>query len=205
MERLASWAQNFAMSIGGPGLFFIAFLDSSFLSLPEINDILVIWMVTQRKELMLYYATMATLGSLTGCLMLYYIGRKGGEHLLRRRFSVSQLDRAFSLFHRFGMLAILVPALLPPPAPFKVFVLMAGVAGMSKPHFVLAIAIGRGLRYLTEGVLAVQFGDQAIEFVRRNGQTVSLTLAGVALAGGVAYVVWRRRRRKAAQTVADGG
>ena len=198
MERFASWAQNFAMSIGGPGLFFIAFLDSSFLSLPEINDILVIWMVTQRKELMLYYAAMATLGSLTGCLTLYYVGRKGGERLLRGRFSESQLDRAFSLFHRYGMLAILVPALLPPPAPFKVFVLMAGVAGMSKLNFILAIAIGRGIRYLTEGVLAVQFGDQAIEFVRHNGQVVSLTLAGVALACGAAYVVWRRRQRKAA-------
>lgn len=205
MERFASWAQTFAMSIGGPGLFFIAFLDSSFLSLPEINDILVIWMVTQRKELMLYYATMATLGSLTGCLTLYYLGRKGGERLLRRRFSERRLDRAFSLFHRYGMLAILVPALLPPPAPFKVFVLMAGVAGMSKPNFILAITIGRGIRYVTEGVLAVQFGDQAIEFVRGNGQTVSLALAGVALACGAAYLVWRRRRRTASHAVADGG
>ena len=94
MSRIVSWVQAFALSVGGPGLFVIAFLDSSFLSLPEINDILVIVMVIENKELMPYYATMATLGSVTGCLLLYVIGRRGGEALVRRRFAGPRLERA---------------------------------------------------------------------------------------------------------------
>jgi membrane protein YqaA with SNARE-associated domain len=195
MERFVVWLQGFAMSIGGPGLFVIAFLDSSFLSLPEINDILVIWMVTQQKSLMLYYAAMATAGSVAGCLALYAVGHKGGEALLRRRFSAEQLERAFAKFHRWGMLALLVPALLPPPAPFKVFVLMGGVARMPLGKFTAAIAIGRGARYLAEGMLAVRYGDQAIDFVRENGTNVALAASLLVLAAGVGYVLWSRRRR----------
>ena len=198
MEGFVEWVQGFAMSLGGPGLFFVAFLDSSFLSLPEINDILVIWMVTQRKDLMLYYVAMATLGSMTGCLTLYAVGRKGGEALLRRRFSAAGLDRAFARFNRYGIFALLVPALLPPPAPFKIFVLMGGVARMSLTSFVLAIGIGRGARYLIEGVLAVRYGDQAIEFVREHGKPMSLILVAIVLVAGGAYVFWQRRRRLAA-------
>ena len=97
MSRIVSWVQAFALSVGGPGLFFIAFLDSSFLSLPEINDILVIVMVIENKELMPYYATMATLGSVTGCLLLYVIGRRGGEAMIRRRFGGPKLERAMEL------------------------------------------------------------------------------------------------------------
>ena len=198
MEGFVEWVQGVAMSLGGPGLFFVAFLDSSFLSLPEINDILVIWMVTQRKDLMLYYVAMATFGSMTGCLTLYVVGRKGGEALLRRRFSTAGLERAFARFNRYGMLALVVPALLPPPAPFKIFVLMGGVARMSLTKFVLAIGIGRGARYLIEGVLAVRYGDQAIEFLRQHGKPVSLILALIVLVAGGAYVFWQRRSRSAA-------
>ena len=198
MEGFAEWVQGFAMSLGGPGLFFVAFLDSSFLSLPEINDVLVIWMVTQRKDLMLYYVAMATFGSMTGCLTLYVVGRKGGEALLRRRFSKAGLDRAFARFNRYGIFALLVPALLPPPAPFKIFVLMGGVARMSLTSFVLAIGIGRGARYLIEGVLAVRYGDQAIEFVRQHGKPLSLILLLIVLLAGGAYVFWQRRGRSAA-------
>ena len=71
MSGLLAWARTFVLSFGGPGLFFVAFLDSSFLSLPEINDILIVWMVTQHKERFVYYVTMATLGSIAGCLVLF--------------------------------------------------------------------------------------------------------------------------------------
>ncbi len=198
MEGFVEGVEAFAISLGGPGLFFVAFLDSSFLSLPEINDILVIWMVTQRKDLMLYYVAMATFGSMTGCLTLYAVGRKGGEALLRRRFSKAGLDRAFARFNRYGMFALLVPALLPPPAPFKVFVLTGGVARMSLTSFVLAIGIGRGARYLIEGALAVRYGDQAIEFVRQHGRPMSLILVLTVLVAGGAYVYWHRRSCSAA-------
>ena len=193
MSRIVSWVEAFASSLGGPGLFLVAFLDSSFLSLPEVNDVLVVLMVTRNEALMPYYAAMATLGSITGCLVLYVLGRKGGEAILRRRFTGSRLEMAMGLFQRFGVLAIIVPALLPPPAPFKIFVLLSGVARVPWPKFCGAVAVGRGVRYFGEGLLAVRYGDQAIEFLSANGSLVSLVIAVLVLVGGGAYMLVRWR------------
>ena len=194
MARIADWAEALALSLGGPGLFFVAFLDSSFLSLPEINDLLVILLVIRHKERMAYYALMATLGSIAGCFVLYYLGRKGGDVLLKR-FQGRRLERAVRLFGRYGMLAVAVPAILPPPAPFKIFVLLAGVAKASPRQFAVAIGAGRGVRYFGEAYLARRYGDQAIEFLRDNSQTVALAVAALVLGSGLAYVIWRHRRR----------
>lgn len=182
------------MQIGGPGLFFIAFLDSSFLSLPEINDLLVVWLVTRHKERMIYYALMATLGSIAGCTVLYWVGRKGGEAMFRRRFHPRRVERALATFNTYGVLALLIPAILPPPAPFKVFVIVAGVARVSPLRFSLAIGLGRGFRYFAEGMLAVRYGDDALEFIRDNGRDVAVATAAAVLALAVGYAVWRRRR-----------
>ena len=195
MSRLVSWMEALAASFGGGGLFVVAFLDSSFLSLPEINDVLVVLMVTRNKALMPYYAAMATLGSITGCLVLYTVGRKGGEAILRKRFTGPRVEKALALFQRFGVLAIIVPALLPPPAPFKVFVLLSGVARVPIVTFSGAVAVGRGVRYFGEGALAVRYGDQTVEFLRANGSLVSMVLAMCVLAGGSVYIVLSQRRR----------
>ena len=192
MSRIVSWLEAFTSSLGGPGLFLVAFLDSSFLSLPEINDVLVVLMVTRNEELMPYYAAMATLGSITGCLVLYGLGRKGGEAILQKRFSGPGVEKAMGLFRRFGVLAIIVPALLPPPAPFKVFVLLSGVTRVPWPRFCGAVAVGRGVRYFGEGLLAVRYGDEAVELLRANGPLVSLVLAVVVLLGVGTYILMRR-------------
>ena len=128
MKSFINWIHGFALAIGGPGLFAIAFLDSSFVSLPQINDILVVLMVTENKAWMLYYAAMATLGSIAGCYVIYYLAEKGGEAFLRKRLRPGHVERALALYKRHGLLALMIPALLPPPAPFKLFVLLAGVA-----------------------------------------------------------------------------
>jgi membrane protein YqaA with SNARE-associated domain len=198
MAGFVAWIREFAVSLGGPGLFIIAFLDSSFLSFPEVNDLLIIWLTTQHEERMPYYALMTTLGSISGCLALYSVARKGGEALLRKRFSPHYLERAMATFRRFGLLAILVPSILPPPTPFKVFVLAAGVARVPIPQFVLAIAIGRGFRYFGEGLLAVYYGDEAAEFLARNARTVALVVGLAALVVGVAWILWRRRAERPA-------
>lgn len=199
MKSFVAWIQAFAATIGGPGLFIIAFLDSSFLSLPQVNDLLVIAMVLQHPERMPYYAAMATLGSLAGCLVVYVLARKGGEALARRRVSGERMARITRLFQRYGILALLVPALLPPPAPFKLFVLLAGVAGVRPWPFTLAVLLGRGLRYVVIGLLTVWYGRQAIEYVQTHGREVGLYAAGAVLLGAVAWVLWRqwRGRREA--------
>ena len=195
MARIIAWVQSFALTIGGPGLFFIAFLDSSFLSLPEINDLLVVLLVIQHKERMLYYALMATLGSLAGCLVLYFIGRKGGAALARRRFGGRRMERALTLYQRYGALAIAIPAILPPPSPFKVFVLLAGIAGVPVLHFASVIALARGFRYTAEAWLAVRYGDQAIALIEEHGRRLSIALAVVVIGSVLAWLIWRARRR----------
>ncbi|HEY3044349.1 MAG TPA: VTT domain-containing protein [Vicinamibacterales bacterium] len=193
MGRIAGRLRALALALGAPGLFLIAFLDSSFLSLPEIADLLVVYMVTHHKSRVLLYAVSATLGSIAGCLVMYYIGKKGGDALMRRRFTGDKVDRAMRLFQRHGVIAVLVPSLLPPPAPFKIFVLIAGVAHIDVRKFVLAVAIGRGVRYLLLGVLAVEYGDRALAYMHENSVTASLIAVGILVAGFVAYLIWSKR------------
>ena len=181
--------------LGGPGLFLVAFLDSSFVSLPQINDVLVVLMVTQNKALMPYYAAMATPGSVAGCYVIYYLAEKGGDAFLRKRLNEKHMKRTLALYRKHGMLALMVPALLPPPAPFKLFVLAAGVANVRPAQFVLAIAIARGLRYLGLGLLAIYYGDAALELMRTHGREVALWLAGLIVVGAVSRWMWSRRQR----------
>ena len=197
MSSFAEWIQTTALALGGPGLFLVAFLDSSFVSLPEINDLLLMWMVMQHKSRMPYYAIISLAGSLAGCLVLFYIGR-ASEHWVAKRFSAQRLERAMKTFQRYGVMAVLIPSLLPPPAPFKVFVLLSGIAGIGVPSFSLAIIIGRGIRYFGEGLLAVWYGEQAVDYVAANGRPIALglvTLLAIALA---AYILRKRAQRRKA-------
>ena len=195
MKTVLAWIKAFAAAIGGPGLFIIAFLDSSFLSFPQVNDLLVVSMVVQHPYWMPYYAAMATAGSVAGCLAIYYVARKGGDALVRRRFKGGFLERAHGLVERYGVLTLLVPAILPPPAPFKVFVLLAGASRMRVVPFVAAIAAGRGIRYFGIGLLTVWYGQRAMTFLEENGRIAALAIAGAIVALGATYVLWKRLRR----------
>ena len=194
MRRILNQIQAIALALGAPGLFFVTFLDSSFLSFPEATDLLLVWMVTEHKARVLLYVASAVLGSITGCVALFFTGRKGGEVLARSRFNTRRVDRALASVRRHGVLAVFIPSLLPPPMPFKIFVLLAGVAEMSTSRFVLAIALGRGARYLGLAFLAVRYGDRALEFIHANGKAASLVLVGIALAGLAGSLAWAKAR-----------
>ena len=196
MRAFINWLNAIALTMGGPGLFTIAFLDSSFISLPQINDVLVVLMVTGHKARMPYYALMATLGSVAGCYVIYYLAEKGGEVFLRKRLSTQRIDRALSLYKRHGLLALMVPALLPPPAPFKLFVLAAGLAEVRPLSFVTAIAVARGARYLALGVLAIYYGDAALELMRTRGAVIAGVVAGMIVIVAILWFILQRRRRR---------
>lgn len=190
LSAIREWAREF----GGVGLFVVAALDSSFLSFPQVNDLLIIYLSTKTPALMPYYAAMTTAGSLLGCFVLYGFARRGGEMFLRKRFSGERVERGLALYQRHGLLAVVVPALLPPPTPFKLFVLLAGAAKVSPWKFGAAIAIGRGIRYFGQGYLAVLYGEAAIDMVRDHGTAVGIGLAVAALAiGGIYFFVQKRR------------
>lgn len=192
MGRFVGRLRALALALGAPGLFLIAFLDSSFLSLPEVADILVVYMVAQHKSRMLVYVLATTLGSLSGCLVMYYIGLKGEQALVKRGFSTATIERTRVAFQRHGVMAVLIPSILPPPMPFKIFVLLAGVAGISVGQFTAAIAIGRGARYLLLGILAVEYGDRTMAYVGEHAKMVSLVTVGVLAAGFAGYLLWSK-------------
>ena len=193
MRSFINWVYGFALSLGGPGLFVIAFLDSSFISLPQINDLLVVLMVMQHKSLMLYYAAMATAGSVAGCYVIYLIAERGGEAFLQKRLKEGHTTRALALYKQHGVLALMVPAILPPPAPFKLFVLLAGVAEVRPLKFVTAIGVARGLRYLALGALTIRYGDVALELMRTRGRDVALAVAIALVVGAAGLWLWKRK------------
>jgi membrane protein DedA with SNARE-associated domain len=198
MSGILTTIQEWAAELGGIGLFVIALLDSSFLSFPQVNDLLIIVLSTKYPERMPYYAGMTTIGSLIGCFLLYGVARRGGEVFLRKRLKGRYVDRAIKLYQRHGLLAVVVPALLPPPVPFKVFVLLAGAAAVSPIRFAIAVGIGRGIRYFGQGYLAVLYGEQAADFMREHGAAIGIGLAVTAVAIGAAVFFLRRRRHGSA-------
>ncbi|MBI4446929.1 MAG: VTT domain-containing protein [Acidobacteria bacterium] len=176
-----TYLHSFALNLGGPGLFFLAVADSSFLSLPEANDLLIVLLSKGESwGSMIYFVAMTVLGSALGCTLLYSVGRSGGS-FIGRRLGAAKIDRAGQLFQRWGVWAIIIPCLLPPPTPFKIFVFTAGLTGVSFKKFIAAVLLGRSVRYLTWGILAVIYGEAARVFLQEkfkaNGLLVILLLA----------------------------
>jgi len=176
---LSGWKQKivvFAGTIGAPGLFLISFLDSSVLTFPVINDLLLIELSIQHPLRMPLYATMAGLGSLLGCLLLYFIAKKGGEAFFRKKAG----GRAHAIRHwveKNGFGGMLIAALLPPPTPFKIFVFAAGVFEVPLLSFTSAIALARAIRYFGMGYLAIRYGKEALPFLAQH--KVAVTIAGI--------------------------
>lgn len=194
IASLLTTIQNWATELGGVGMFVIALLDSSFLSFPQVNDLLIILLSTKYPARMPYYAGMTTLGSLIGCFMLYAVARRGGESFLRKRMKGRYVDRAVTLYQKYGLMAVIVPALLPPPVPFKLFVLLAGAAAVSPVRFGIAVLIGRGMRYFGQGYLAVRYGERAADFMKQYGARVGIGLAVTAVVA--ALIVLKVRQQK---------
>jgi membrane protein YqaA with SNARE-associated domain len=178
--HLPHWLQAIVASAGGLGLFLIAFLDSSVLTFPVINDLLLIDLSIRFPSRMPYYAAMATLGSVGGCVLLYYIARKGGEAMFQKQAG-PRAQRIRAWIKRNGFLSILVTALLPPPTPFKVFVVAAGALEMPMLTFVLGLLAARAIRFFGEGFLAIRYGDQAGQFLVTHKLEVTGIVLGIVL------------------------
>lgn len=194
MDELLAAAQPYVDRFGGVGMAVVAAIDTSSVPLPNVNDLLIVWQTIKNPHLWWYYAVMTTLGSVVGSLVIYYLGRKGGEAFLLKRFRASHVERVRTVFERYGLWAMVLIAFVPPPAPYKLFVLLAGVGGVGPGAFIVAVAAGRGVRYLAEGWFAQHYGQEAAAFIRTHLAEVTLwVLAGVTLTGLV-WWLWRRRQ-----------
>jgi membrane protein YqaA with SNARE-associated domain len=179
--HIPQWLQIAVAASGGLGLFLIAFLDSSFLPFPSVNDLLLIDLSFQAPLRMPYYAGMATLGSLAGCLCLYVIARKGEEAAFHKRVG-PRAAKIRRWVERNGFGSLLLAAIMPPPTPFKGFVLAAGAFKMPVRQFVMALLIARALRFYGEGYLALRYGAQAVVFLSTHKFAV--------LAGALVFVAF---------------
>jgi len=192
-------ASEWLLTFGALGLFGIAMLDSALLPMPSGPDLVMVTLSALNPSWMPLYALAATAGSTLGCTLLYLAARRAGAGVLKR-FSPQKRERVENLLGRYDMLAVMLPAVLPPPFPFKIFILSAGVFKLKTVRFITAVFIGRAARFLIEGWLAITFGDEAIQIIKQHGIKVLLAVV-VALAGILVWKFYRSRRTMAA--VAD--
>lgn len=202
LQRISENLYQFALTLGGPGLFFVALADSSFLSVPEANDLLIVVLSTgQNWWTMTYYVMMTTVGSTVGCSLLYGVGRRGGE-FAKKRLGQERVRRMEILYRRWGPWTILVPSVLPPPTPFKIFVLSAGLFRIPWQKFLVAIVVGRSIRYFMWGILAVIYGEVARRYLEQNLQTVGTVLCILLFSLIVIYVALKMRKKSSQQELA---
>ncbi|MGB9465948.1 MAG: VTT domain-containing protein [Candidatus Acidiferrum sp.] len=194
--NLNGWKQKiiaFATGLGAPGLFLISFLDSSVLSFPIINDLLLIELSMQRPERMPLYALMAASGSVLGCVVLYSLARMGGEAYFHRKAGA----RAHAIRHwvernEFG--GMLIAALLPPPTPFKIFVVAAGAFEAPVLGFTAAITLARLFRYFGVGYLAVRYGADTMPYLKAHKFLLTtMAVALVAVSYGLSRLIARHK------------
>ena len=210
LTGLVRWLHDFISEVpiyvAGPAMVVIGALDSSLLSLPEINDYLVVARCYSDPKSVFYFPLFAAAGSVLGCLLLYSIMRRGGQAVMRRRFSPENIAKVERAYARFGFLALAVPALLPPPMPFKIFVATAGALEYPRWKFVVTIMIARSVRYIVEGTLAVFYGEQVLDFMRANGLYILSGVGALLVVGVGGYLIVKRVRapRRTAVEITEG-
>src|SRR3954470_10767020 len=193
---------NVPIYVAAPAMIVIGTLDSSLLSLPEINDYLVVARCYSDPKSVFYFPLFAAAGSVLGCLLLYTIMRRGGQAVMRRRFSAENIARVERAYARFGFLALAIPALLPPPMPFKIFVATAGALEYPRWRFMLTVMLARSVRYFIEGALAVFYGERVLRVIRANGLAI-LSIAATALLIGVAVYVLAKHIRSPSKSAME--
>ena len=188
---------GWVLRLGGVGLIFLGLADNSVVPMPGSMDAATIILSAHEKEWWWYYALMATIGGLLGGYVTYALGRKGGKEALEKRVSKQRVEKIYSKFKKGGFGAVMVPALLPPPVPLVPFVLAAGALNYPTRRFLTAMALGRIIRFSVLGLLASIYGRVVIGFFAHYYKPVLWTLLGLAIAGGIAALVWWKKRRAA--------
>ncbi len=198
LSTIARWLERYVLGLpiylAAPAMIIIGALDSSLLSLPEINDYLVVGRCFRQPHAVFYFPLFAATGSVLGCFLLYTIMRRGGQAVLRRRFNLESIQKVERAYARYGFLAIAIPAILPPPLPFKVFVATAGTLEYPRWKFLLTVMLARSLRYYVEGILAVFYGRRVLVFFRDNGVVIISIVATIGLIVLLIYMLFTRNK-----------
>lgn len=198
LARYSAWILHLLAPLGIWGVFAIAFADSALLGMPV--DAIVAVYVYQNHRLLLFYVLMASLGSVLGSIPLYIIGYLGGEKVLRKRITEERFLRIHRSFEEHEFWALMFPAMLPPPMPFKIFVLGAAVFEMRFRDFVAAMFAGRFVRFLVLSLLTLWFGPRIVEVMGTVVRQHFSWLLGAVAGGVLVWLVMRRSKKRKVQS-----
>jgi membrane protein YqaA with SNARE-associated domain len=195
---VAHSVRRWIFHLGALGFIPLGLVDSSVIPVPGSMDVLTIVLASRTDEWWwwIYYAVMATVGSVLGGYLTYRLGRKGGEKALEQKFSERKLKKTFKIFERWGFASIAIPAVLPPPIPLVPFLLVAGAMKYSVKKFLIAMTLGRMVRYTILAYLGGHYGRKMLPFLTAHlylvlGVTLGLTAAAVA-----GYFLFGRKKEK---------
>jgi membrane protein YqaA with SNARE-associated domain len=200
LTGLSGWLKNLQaalVSLGALGILGIAFLDAAFIPLPGGPDVVLISLSHHSNALMPLYVLAAVVGSTLGSFVLYWVARKGGDAALRK-FSAEKRARVERLLEKYDVWALLVAAIFPPPFPFKLFILSAGAFRMPVWRFLFALVVGRGFRFLLEGLAAVYYGEQAVDMLKQHYPKIGFGLVAAIVVIFLLNLFVRRRRQAVA-------
>ena len=200
LARYTAWIFRLLVPLGIWGPFVVAFADSALLGMP-VDAVVAAYVYHDRRHF-LWYVILASLGSAVGSIPLYILGYLGGEKVLRKRISEERFQKIHASFERHEFWALMFPGMLPPPTPFKVFVLGAAVFEMRFRDFVAAVFAGRFVRFMVLSLLTLWFGPEIVELTGKVFRHHFYWVLGVILAGVIVWLVVRRRG-KARKLAAD--
>jgi membrane protein DedA with SNARE-associated domain len=189
--------------LGGPGLILMGVLDSSVIPTPGGLDALTIVLAAGEKELWLYYAAMAVIGSVLGGYLTYRLGRKGGEGALEQRLSKRKLERVHNSFERWGFGTVFIPAILPPPFPLSPFLLGAGAMNYPLKKYLLALTAGRAIRFTLISYLASLYGRSLLDLLTKHYGKILIGLIVLAAVAGLSFMIYRSRRKRKDEQALD--
>ena len=162
--QLTSWLKLTLPTLGGVGVFLAAFVDSSFVPLPLVTDLALMDLSSRHPSRMPYYAAMAAIGSLGGCIWIYWLARKGGEAYYRKTQG-HEPGRIRRWIRDYPLASVFFPAVAPFPVPFKPFVIAQGVFQVRLVTFVIGTLLGRGSLFFIEAFLGARYGTEAKRFL----------------------------------------
>jgi membrane protein YqaA with SNARE-associated domain len=176
---IARSARHWIYQLGGVGFIPLGLLDNSVIPLPGSMDVLTIFLSARKEGLWFYYASMATAGSVIGGFVTYRLARKGGKETLARRFPARKLETTYKIFERWGLGAVAIPALLPPPVPMLPFLFAAGTMQYPVRKFLFALTLGRIVRYTLLAFLAARYGRQILAFISQHAHPTLFMVVGL--------------------------
>jgi len=189
-------ALRWLVHLGGPGLIVLGLADNSPIPLPGSMDAATILLAAHHSNLWVYYAIMATAGAVLGGYLTYRMARKGGKETLEKRLSKRKTAKIYAIFERWGLVAVAIPAILPPPVPIVPMLLTAGAMQYSTRKFLAALAVGRGIRYAILAYLGAHYGRHIVNFFARYyWQTLSVLIAFSVLGGLYGLFEFKRRQK----------